>query len=256
MASRMDRYTKSESTNVPSARSDRNKSLYKQIEQYDSYTNIAGVATIESKNSIDLEKVKELLRSREKIAERKETIVEEPREEIVEEEIRSYDIKTLLLKAKESENNEENKYRSLSSKQQKVLRELNQRNKENKRLKEMDIEELSELVKTISNMEPIEEENLDEDDVGLFDDLKSDTMVGDASSIKKIIDEEKELTREFDNIDVDKSFYTSSFGFTQKDFEELKDINHKIKKDNKYIITLLIILIVLIIAGAVFWFVK
>ena len=61
MASRMDRYTKTESTNVPSARSDRNKSLYKQIEQYDSYTNIAGVATIESKNSIDLEKVKELL---------------------------------------------------------------------------------------------------------------------------------------------------------------------------------------------------
>ena len=47
-------------------------SIYKQIEQYDSYTNIAGVATIESKNSIDLEKVKELLRSREKLAERKE----------------------------------------------------------------------------------------------------------------------------------------------------------------------------------------
>lgn len=256
MASRMDRYTKTESTNVPSARSDRNKSLYKQIEQYDSYTNIAGVATIESKNSIDLEKVKELLRSREKIAERKETIVEEPHEEIVEEEIRSYDIKALLSKAKESENKEENQYRSLSSKQQKVLRELNQKNKENKRLKEMDIEELNELVKTISNMEPISEDESTDDDVGLLDDLKSDTMVGDASSIKKIIDEEKELTREFDNMEVDKSFYTSSFGFTQRDFEELKDMNHKIKKDNKFIITLLIILIVLIIVGAIFLFVK
>ena len=256
MASRMDRYTKTESTNVPSARSDRNKSLYKQIEEYDSYTNIAGVATIESKNSIDLEKVKELLRSREKIAERKEAVVEHPREEIVEEEIRSYDIKALLSKAKENENREDNKYRSLSSKQQKVLRELNQKNKENKRLKEMDIDELSELVKTISNMEPISDDESTDDDVGLLDDLKADTMVGDASSIKKIIDEEKELTREFDNMDVDKSFYTSSFGFTQKDFEELKDMNHKIKKDNKFIITLLIILIVLIIVGAIFWFVK
>ena len=253
MASRMDRYKE---TDVPKARSDRNKSLYKQIEQYDSYTNIAGVATIESKNSIDLEKVKELLRSREKLQERKEVIVEQPHEEIVEEEIISYDIKALLSKAKESENKEENQYRSLSSKQQKVLRELNQKNKENKRLKEMDIEELNELVKTISNMEPISDDESADDDVGLLDDLKSDTMVGDASSIKKIIDEEKELTREFDKMEVDKSFYTSSFGFTQKDFEELKDMNHKIKKDNKFIITLLIILIVLIIVGAIFWFVK
>jgi hypothetical protein len=256
MASRMDRYTKTENTNAPLARSDRNKSLYKQIKDLDSYTNIAGVATIESNNSIDLEKVKELLRSREKVTERKEVIVEEPREEIVEEEIRSYDIKALLSKAKESENNEEKKYRSLSSKQQKVLRELNQKNKENKRLKEMDIEELNELVKTIHNMEPISEDQNTDDDVGLLDDLKSVTMVGDASSIKKIIDEEKELTREFDNMEIDKSFYTSSFGFTQKDFEELKDMNHKIKKDNKFIITLLIILIFLILVGAVFLFAK
>lgn len=105
-------------------------------------------------------------------------------------------------------------------------------------------------------MEPISEDENTDDDVGLLDDLKADTMVGDAASIKKIINEEKELTREFDNMDVDKSFYTSSFGFTQKDFEELKDMNHKIKKDNKFIITLLIILIVLIIAGAIFLLVK
>jgi len=94
------------------------------------------------------------------------------------------------------------------------------------------------------------------DDVGLLDDLKSDTMVGDASSIKKIIDEEKEFTKEFDTMQLDKSFYTSSFGFTQKDFEELKDMNHKIKKGNKFIITLLIILILLIIAGVIFFVVR
>ena len=54
----------------------------------------------------------------------------------------------------------------------------------------MDLEELNELVKTISNMEPIRDDENTDDDVGLLDDLKSDTMVGDASSIKKIIDEE------------------------------------------------------------------
>ena len=96
----------------------------------------------------------------------------------------------------------------------------------------------------------------DDDDVGLFDDLKSDTMVGDASSIKKIIDEEKEFTQDLEEIKLDKSFYTSSFGLTQKDFEELKDINHKIKKDNKKIITLLVILISLIVIGTLFFIIK
>ncbi len=253
MASRMDRYSKTELTSTQIGRSDRNKSLYKQIEDLDSYTNIAGVATIENKNSIDLEKVKELLRSREiKTNEKEDVKIEEQEEK--DEETRNYDIRALLSKAKENEDKENKKYRSLSSKQHKVLRELNEKNKENKKLKEIDEEELSELVKTLSNMSTITDD--DTGDVGLLDDLKSDTMVGDASSIKKIIDEEKELTEEFENMKLDKSFYTSSFGFTQRDFEELKNINHKIKKDNKFIITLLIILIVLIIIGAIIYFIK
>lgn len=247
MASRMERYSKTEKTAYASARSDRNKSLYKQIEDLDSYTNIAGIATIENKNSIDLEKVRELLKSREQ----KEEIKQIEKEEIIEEqeETRNYDIKDLLSKVKESE--EDKKYRSLSAKQHKILRELNKKSEE---LKEEE-SELDELVKTISNMKAIKEEDYT-DDVGLLDDLKSDTMIGDAPSIKKIIEEEKQLTKEFDDMEVDKSFYTSSFGFTQRDFEELKDMNHKIKKDNKFIITLLIILIVLIIFGAVFFIVK
>lgn len=255
MASRMDRYSKTELTSSSSARSDRNKSLYKQIEDLDSYTNIAGIATIENKNSIDLEKVKELLKIREnKVEEKRVKDTEEQKEEVVEE-IRNYDVKDLLSKVKEKDSNEGRKYRSLSSKQHQVLRELNEKNRKNKQLKEIDEEEINELIKTISNMEAISDES-NTDDVGLLDDLKSDTMVGDASSIKKIIDEEKELTREFDDMQLDKSFYTSSFGFTQKDFEELKDMNHKIKKDNKFIITLLIILIVLVIIGAIYFIIK
>jgi hypothetical protein len=100
MASRMDRYKEDESRIT--GRSDRNKSLYKQIEDLDSYTNIAGVATIDNKNSIDLEKVKELLRHSEK----KEEIILD--EEIIEEkeleETRKYDIKDLLSKAKDNDN--------------------------------------------------------------------------------------------------------------------------------------------------------
>ena len=122
MASRMDRY-KEESKLT--GRSDRNKSLYKQIEDLDSYTNIAGVATIENKNSIDIEKVRELLRRGEKKSnERIEPKIKD--EEISrEEEIRNYDIKDLLSKVKETDTTEENKYRSLSSEHYKVLKELN-----------------------------------------------------------------------------------------------------------------------------------
>lgn len=251
MASRMDRYKEDESRIT--GRSDRNKSLYKQIEDLDSYTNIAGVATIDNKNSIDLEKVKELLRHSEK----KEEIILD--EEIIEEkeleETRKYDIKDLLSKAKDNDN-EESKYRSLSKEHYKLLEELNKRNQQNKKMKEMEEVELEELVKTISDMEPVDENSIDGDDVGLLDDLKSDTMVGDAASIKKIIEEEKEFTKELDTMKLDNSFYTSSFSFTKRDFEELKDINHKIKKGNKFIIALLILIIILIIVGSVYYIIK
>ena len=242
MASRMDRYTKTE---VPSGRSDRNKSLYKKIEDLDSYTNIAGIATIENKNEIDIQKVRELLRSKEAIKEKKEKVTEE---QVIEEDNRNYDIRDLLNKVKD----ENTKYRSLSEKQNKILKKLNERS-ENKTPKEELKENLSDLLNTISNNDIAEENS---DDVGLLDDLKSDTMVGDAPSIKQIIDAEKDFTKEMDTIKIDKSFYTSSFGFTQKDFEELKDMNHKIKKDNKFIITLLIILILIIVVGVVIYFIK
>ena len=251
MASRMDRY-KEESRST--GRSDRNKSLYKQIEDLDSYTNIAGVATIENKNSIDLEKVRELLRHSEKKED--QIKLDEEINEIKElEETRKYDIKDLLSKAKDNDN-EENKYRSLSKEHYKLLEELNKRNQQNRKMKEMEDVELEELVKTISDMEPVDENSIDGDDVGLLDDLKSDTMVGDAASIKKIIEEEKEFTKELDTMKLDNSFYTSSFSFTKRDFEELKDINHKIKKGNKFIIVLLILIIVLIIVGSVYYVMK
>jgi len=248
MASRMDRYSKKELISTSSARSDRNKSLYKQIEDLDSYTNIAGIATIENKNSIDIEKVRELLKIKEDKKQEKQIIESKNQEEM--EEVRNYDINDLLSKAKDT--TEKQKYRSLSAKQQKKLNELTKKNKTKKR-SDIDYEEVEDILKTMSKIDSNDENT---DDVGLLDDLKSDTMVGDASSIKKIIDEEKELTREFDEMELDKSFYTSTFEFTQRDFEELKDINHKIKKDNKFIIALLIILILLVIVGVVFFVIK
>jgi hypothetical protein len=232
MASRMDRYKE---TDVPKARSDRNKSLYKKIEDLDSYTNIAGVATIDNKNEIDIEKVKALLKIKEPKEEIKEVVAEEEKEEIK----RNYDIKDILSKMKNQEDDEIKNNRSLSEKQIKLLEKLNKRSN----IKEELQEELDSLVKTMKMVSSDD----DTDDVGLLDDLKSDTMIGDATSIKDIIEEEKKLIDADNTITIDKSFFTSSFGFTQRDFEELKDMNTKIKKDNKFIIILLIVLLILII---------
>jgi len=262
MASRMDRYYKSEL--VSSGRSSKNKSLYEQIKDLDNYTNIEGVATIEKTNEIDISKVQEMIKNRENYKKKrqlrdilKEEVEELEKIEEVQEITKNYDIKDLLSKIKD-EPIEEQKSRSLKEEQIEILKSLNVKEKPKKVEIEEEEKELKELLNTIASTKALTDlKNVESDlDVGLLDDLKSDTIVGDAASIKKIIEEEKEKRIEDTNVEIDKSFYTSSFGFTQSDFEELKNMNHKIKKSNKFIIVLLIILIVLIAAGVVFFLLK
>lgn len=256
MASRMDRYYRSELSDQ--GRSSKNRDLYKQIENLDSYSNIEGVATIEKTNEIDISKVKEMLKNRENYKKHKrfKNILAEEKEETEEEmqkleEQRNYDIRDVLSKAKDEETKQVKKYRSLDEEQYRLLNKLKK--------KENNYNLSDEDMKSIINTSSSDESYFDDlsDDVGLLDDLKSNTMVGDATSIKKIIEEEKnfEIDDNENTTEIDKSFYTSSFGFTQKDFEELKNINHKIKKGNKFIIVLLIILIVLIVLGAIYFIV-
>ena len=257
MASRMDRYYKSEL--VSSGRSSKNKSLYEQIKDLDNYTNIEGVATIEKTNEIDISKVQEMIKNRENYKKKrqlrdilKEEVEELEKIEEVQEITKNYDIKDLLSKIKD-EPIEEQKSRSLKEEQIEILKSLNVKEKPKKVEIEEEEQELKELLNTIASTKALTDLSNVEGDVGLLDDLKSDTIVGYAASIMKIIEEEKEKRIEDTNVEIDKSFYTSSFGFTQSDFEELKNMNHKIKKSNKFIIVLLIILIVLIAAGVGFF---
>ena len=258
MASRMDRYHKSEL--ITSGRSSKNKSLYDQIKDLDNYTNIEGVATIEKTNEIDISKVQEMIKNRENYKKQKQlrTILKEEKEELekieeIEEETKSYDIRDLLSKVKDEPTEKEDS-RSLKKEQYELLKSLNKKGKKKAIEIEKEEEELKELLNTITNTKAFAD--LTSADVGLLDDLKSDTMVGDVASIKKIIEEEKEKKIENTNPEIDKSFYTSSFGFTQSDFEELKNMNHKIKKGNKFIMILLIVLIVLIVGVIAFFLLR
>lgn len=237
MASRMERYANNEE------RSLKNEDLYKQMQDAASYTSIEGIASFDKTNEVDITRVKEMLKNRENYQqEKKYRQILKPTEEnivsVVPEDIeeKNYDIRDVLTKAKDERNDDANKYRRLKETQYEILRKLNVK------------EESPKVSRTVQPS----------DDLDLLDDLKSNTMVGDASSIKKIIDAERATERlgattrlsrtvQLDNTDnMDKSFFTSSYNFTDDDFEELKDITTTIKKNNTLIKTLIIICAVIV----------
>lgn len=250
MASRMERYL--ENNNL-SKRSTKNKDLYKEIQDLNTYTNIEAVSTIEKTNEIDITKVKELLKNRENYKKEKKYLQalnkKRNKEEIIEkkdeEPEKTYDIKDALTEARTKRKEETEKYHDLKNTQYNILKSLQLKDKDY-----TEEEELKELIHTITNNSKLNK--LANGDSGLLDDLKSDTMVGDADSIKKIIEEEKNNYVEDGTMDLDKSFFTSSLGFKPEDFEDLKDIKHNIKKNNLLIKILLIIIAITAVLGMVF----
>lgn len=233
MASRMERYHNVEQ------RSKKNEHLYKQIDDIGGYTNIEGIADISNSNEINIAKVKEMLALREKNLHSKDNVVEY-KEEIKEKEKKeqkNYDLKDVLDKAKVKHNDSNSKYRNINKRQYEILKKIKNENP--------DDEEIDELLNTLSFG------STDGDDLGIFDELKSNTMVGEPSSIKKVLEEAKEdeeteheitdssleiekvSSNNLDNID--KSFYTSSFTFSDKDFEDLRNLDHSLKTNNKLI---------------------
>jgi len=249
MASRMERYY----GNAKVERSDRNKELYRRLQNLESYSNIESVATIENTNEIDITKIQNLLKNRENYKKEKkyyEVISkkeeEEKRESILDDyDEKNYDINEILNKAKNERIEEYKTNKRLDNTQYNILKSL--------QLKDKDYTEDKELRNLIDSITANNKDrNLSEEDydyeADLFDDLKSNTVVGSSESIKDIINNEKN-NYNIENTDnkIDNSFYTSSLGFTKNDFEDLKNINHNIKRNNILIKILLAIIIVVVI---------
>ena len=247
MASRMDRYY--EKPRNPRARSARNEELYKKIQDMDTYSNIAAVEMIAKTNEIDISKVKEMIKNRENYKKEKQyrnafnIEQDNPKKEDVQtyfEEEKNYDIMDILNKAKNG-HEEDNTNRSLKNTQYDVINELNLRNDNY----EDSEEELKDLIHTIAQKK--------NEDSGLLDDLTSDTMVGEASSIHKILEDEKKQQSNVDNTsEMDKSFFTSAMSFTDKDFEDLKNMGHRVKKNNILLIIMIIVFILAIVLVLLF----
>lgn len=259
MHSRMERYyqsTEPEETE-PTKRSRLNEDLYNKIYDDVEYSNIEGIAQIEKTNEIDISRIKEMLKNRESYRKEREfsQIVKRP-EPIVEEapqveEDKNYDIRDIMTKAKD-ERSDEYDHHSLKNTQYNILKGINLKDHIDNYIGESD-ENLKELINTITNTSLLNKLGDRDLSLNLLNDLKSngDTMYSNTDPIRKMIEsaKEEEIT-EASNID--KSFYTSSLGFAEKDFEEFKDMHTTLKKNNLLIRILIFILAVITTTAVIF----
>ena len=237
MASRMERYYNAEE------RSKKNRSLYNQINNLENYTNIEGVVDISNSNEININTVKKLInQDKDSMIEKSSRSNDNIEKSNVEEE-KNYDLNDVLKKAKHDHSDKDIKHRKLKIHQYEILKKLKEEQPDN--------EKIDELLNTMALSDT------SGDDLGFFDDLKSNTMIGnEASAIKEVLNEAKEDTDESiidEDSDtsalknLDKSFYTSSFNFSDKDFDDLKNLDDTLKRNNK-LIRILIILFSITIA--------
>jgi|GEM_PF-3559368 len=254
MASRMKKYHQMEE------RSSKNEELYNQLQDQGGYSSIAGVVSIDTTNEVDVTKVKDMLQNRENYQKRRQYTqltddedAEEEKDQSEYEATRNHDIRDILDRAKESRPEPESRYRKLRPVKLEVLERLKA-----KAESEEEEEEIQELIDTINVQTEIIEKTLNgKDGEDLFEDLKSHTMVGDPSSIKKIIDEVKEETAKLEKLETnttefDESFYSSSFGFKKSDFESLsKDTKENPLKRKIMTGIIIAILVVGIIIGLI-----
>lgn len=251
MRSRMDKYYKIDE-NIPK-RTERNQELYRRIYEEAEYTNVEGITTIENTKEINIEKIHEMLQSRENYR-RNNNIespsikkeVEYPRRNYYEDEEKIYDIRDVLNRAKSSRHEfNDDKPRST---RYNILENINLREK-----KIDDVNnELEDLINTITSKSLLSQKNDKDLSLDLLDDLKgtNNTIVDKDSSIKSIIkdviEEEKKQTEELQE-EIDKSFFTSSLKLKKSDYEDLYSQDEDTKKSRTFIKVILILLVIVIV---------
>ena len=90
--------------------------------------------------------------------------------------------------------------------------------------------------------------------LGLLGDLKSgneNTVVGGIDSINKVMhDIPKVKLDDSEKNEIDRSFYTSSMNFNDEDFDDIKEIKNKLRKNNS-LMKIMIVGIALIVVIAI-----
>jgi len=231
----MDKYYESE---TPKARTAKNQSLYRTIYEEVEYSNVEGISIIEKNEKIDMDMIKELI-NRSNDLNKEKTIVRPKTKEIYHEEVlddnKSYDIRDVLSKAKDSRVVDNKR---ISDTQYNILKGINI-NEAMNAPEEVKTEDLKDMIEAISN-------NSKGYTMNLLDDLRSIYDPTMQEKIEEKLEEEKPV---FVKEELDKSFYTNSMGFSDDDFEDLKQIKDDVKANNILTKILIVILSVVILVG-------
>lgn len=242
MPSRMEKYYQNDDT--ISRRTKKNQSLYDDIHNNLDYSE---VGQISNANEISAEKLNELLNKNNKVQSRTQQREVQIAQKKVEVENNNYDINEALEKAKTVNSKNETDYHKLKENQINLLKKI----QSYKASKQEQDENLNDLLNTIANTQLLKNLNDSELSLDLLGDLKSDndnTMVGGIDSINRVINDVPKVKKDEEEInEFDKSFYTSSLSFNEQDFDEIKEIKNKLKKNNFWIRTISIILCVIVV---------
>lgn len=236
MASRMEKYYQNK-VNIDS-RTSKNAGLYDEIYDNVKYSNVEGITEIEKSDEIDISKIKEFIRKYEDEKNQEQKLIKRVVIESannLEEDEKQYDLKELIALAKKERPKEE-KDRYIRNFKSVSLEDKINEMKDDKKMKG-DVVDLS-ILGDLGDCEL----SLD-----LLDSLKSD----DNTFIEELPNRKIE---EFEQNEMDSSFYTSSMKFSKDDFEELEDIDKNLKKNNAWITLLVFIILVIIITACLFLF--
>lgn len=255
MASRMDRYYRNQKSTYK--RSERNRSLYQEIYDNSSYSNIEGIATIEKTNEVDITKIKNMLKNREEYqkqrgfrqAIRKSETPKNTEQIATLDEEKNYDIRDILNKAKVNKKID-NSYHSIDNTNYNILKNI----KTSDSYEEEESERLKDLINTITSTSLLNKMGDKDLSLDLLDDLKSDdddTIIESKDSVKELLEQAKNEAKNNTPVDLDKSFFTSSLNFGEDDFEQISNLNKKLKKNTVLIRILILLIIIAITIGII-----
>lgn len=254
MASRMDRYRNQE-LETTGMRTKRNEHLYARVEAPLEYSSVEGVARIDNTNSVDINKIKELLLREEEPKKKHHSKIE--KQEILEDtselvtfnqlEDKNYDIRDILNKAKdEKEEDDDDKYRNLQNTGYDILKNI-QVQKKPTEISDQELNHVGDTTLSLSMLDNLQDNEEEE----ITETMSSKTirdLLNEETSKDDDDDDDFEEQRTLDN-----SFFTSSLNFSEEDFNELSDeLDEPKKKENLIVKVLIFIIMVVLTTVAIF----
>ncbi len=257
MRTRMEKYY-DESKNQGS-RTNKNSDLYKDVakSEFDSFDVNSNMLVLgDNPNSINVEKVREMLDRKYRLEPKRKSISIDDTEEITRVEIdetREYDINSILEKAKENKeaNYEIDRLKKLHNTQYDILKNLNLSTMPKKDVPGAEEVTLMNLINTITEKEISNTMGLDPLDI--LSDLRGDDNTSvvagvnpDSEAIKKELTAEikeeliKEVKKEVNNL-------SNSGTFTQSDFDDFNDLKEDVES-TKIVIKIIVVLVIIAFA--------